>query len=218
MPQLVIFGNTQAAVLAQYYFSSDSDYEVSAFAVDEQFITTSTLEGLPVLPINEAFEKHPPESHHFFVALGYSKMNKLREETCLRIKKAGYQLATYVSSRCTWLSQKLPGENCLILEDNTIQPFTEIGNNITLWSGNHIGHHSVIEDHCFVSSHVVVSGNVTIGHHSFLGVNSSIADGLCIAPFTLLGAGVAMTKDSIEHGVYVPQKAVLLDQKSDHFI
>ena len=40
---------------------------------------------------------------------------------------------------------------------------------MTLWSGNHIGHHSVIEDNVFVSSHVVISGGVTIGDGCFLG-------------------------------------------------
>jgi NDP-sugar pyrophosphorylase family protein len=47
------------------------------------------------------------------------------------------------------------GENCLVLEDNTIQPFASIGRNVTLWSGNHIGHHAQIRDHCFIASHVV---------------------------------------------------------------
>ena len=35
-----------------------------------------------------------------------------------------------------------------------------IGNDVVLWSGNHIGHDSTIGDHCFIASHVVVSGNV----------------------------------------------------------
>ena len=56
------------------------------------------------------------------------------------------------------ISPRPPGDNCFILEDNTVQPFVTIGNNVTLWSGNHIGHDSVIEDDCFISSHVVVSG------------------------------------------------------------
>ena len=50
------------------------------------------------------------------------------------------------------------GENCFIFEDNTIQPFVKIGDDVVLWSGNHIGHHAEIGDHCFISSHVVISG------------------------------------------------------------
>ena len=55
-----------------------------------------------------------------------------------------------------------------------------IGNNVTLWSGNIIGHHCKIEDHCFITSGVVVGGNSKIGEGSFIGLNSSIKDGLKI--------------------------------------
>ncbi|WP_245213936.1 hypothetical protein [Rhodoferax sp. AJA081-3] len=61
------------------------------------------------------------------------------------------------------------GENCFILEDNTLQPFTKIGNNVILWSGNHIGHHGEIHDHVTFTSHVVMSGHCSIGPYSFLG-------------------------------------------------
>ena len=78
-----------------------------------------------------------------FVALSYAKMNGVRAEKYAAMKAAGYRLASYVSSRCSYLAQTPPGDNCFILEDNTIQPFVTIGNNVTLWSGNHIGHDSV---------------------------------------------------------------------------
>ena len=45
----------------------------------------------------------------------------------------GYKLASYVSSKATLLNNRQFGENCFIFEDNTIQPFVKIGNNITLW-------------------------------------------------------------------------------------
>ena len=98
-----------------------------------------------------------------FVALSYAKLNAVRKEKYLAAKALGYRLASYVSPRATVLNDGRIGDNCFILEDNTIQPFVTIGNNVTLWSGNHIGHHSTIRDHCFIASHVVVSGGVEIG-------------------------------------------------------
>ena len=77
--------------------------------------------------------------------------------------------ASYVSPRAfVWRNVKL-GEHCFIFENNVLQPFVNIGDNVVLWSGNHIGHHSKIGDHCFVSSHVVVSGFCDIGANCFLG-------------------------------------------------
>ena len=142
-------------------------------------------------------------------------MNKIRAQKYYKAKEMGYELATYVSSRCTFLTDKPVGDNCFILEDNTIQPFVEIGNNVTLWSGNHIGHDSAIEDHCFLASHIVVSGNVRINEYCFIGVNATLRNSITIARETLVGAGAIIMKDTVEKGVYVPEKTELLNTKSD---
>ena len=71
-------------------------------------------------------------------------LNRIREKIYNEGKKKGYDFYSYVSPKATVLTNKI-GENCFILEDNTIQPFVEIGNNCVLWSGNHIGHHSKID-------------------------------------------------------------------------
>ena len=42
------------------------------------------------------------------------------------------------------------GENSFIFENNVIQPFVRVGNNCILWSGNHVGHRTVLRDHVFV--------------------------------------------------------------------
>ena len=149
-----------------------------------------------------------------FVALSYAKMNKLREEKYHPAKEKGYQLVSYVSSRCSFLTDHPVGDNCFILEDNTIQPFVRIGNNVTLWSGNHIGHDAVIEDHCFLASHIVVSGYVRIGNNCFIGVNATLRNSITIAPETLIGAGAVIMKDTVEQGVYLPERAKLFDKKS----
>jgi acyl-[acyl carrier protein]--UDP-N-acetylglucosamine O-acyltransferase len=93
------------------------------------------------------------------------------------------------------------------LEDNTIQPFVVIGNNVVLWSGNHIGHHSEIGDHVFLTSHVVISGHVRIEPYSFFGVNATIRDGLVIAEGTLVGMGATVVKNTEPYGVYSSEGA-----------
>jgi acetyltransferase-like isoleucine patch superfamily enzyme len=86
---------------------------------------------------------------------------------------------------------------------NTIQPFVKIGNNVTLWSGNHIGHHSTIGDNCFITSHVVVSGGVNIGKNCFIGVNATLRDHINIADKCVIGAGVLLLADVDTEGVYM---------------
>lgn len=212
---LVIFGATSQARLAAHFFATDSGYKPVAYTVDRAYATDPEFEGLPLVPFDEVTEKHPPNEHDMFVALGYTEMNALRATKYFEAKSLGYELATYVSSHCTYLSQYSPGDNCLILEDNTIQPFVRIGSNVTLWSGNHIGHDARIGDHVFIASHVVVSGFVTVEDYCFLGVNATLRDAITIRERTLIGAGASIMADTEERGVYVAPRATKLDRTSD---
>ena len=205
MKPLVIFGTGDIAQLAHYYFSTDSDYQVVAFTVDAAFATEGQLLGLPVVPFEQVTDHYPSQTYELFVALSYAKLNEVRKSKYLAAKAMGYRLASYVSSRASILNQGQIGENCFVLEDNTIQPFAAIGNNVTLWSGNHIGHHSIIHNHCFIASHVVVSGGVEIGESCFVGVNATLRDHIKVGEKCVIGAGALLLADAEPGGVYIGQ-------------
>ena len=213
--KLIIIGNTSNARLAKYFFETDSEYSVKAFSVNKEYITEPEFVELPVTPFEEIKKNYPPEEFELFVAVGYTDMNKIREKLYNECKAMGYKMANYISSHCTFLTQFPTGDNCFILEDNTIQPYVKIGNNVVLWSGNHIGHDVTIEDHNFITSHVVVSGFVTIKRNCFIGVNATLRDGITIAPETLIAAGAIIMKDTEENGVYLPPRSTLFDKKSN---
>lgn len=202
MADLVIFGTGDVAELAHFYFTRDSPHRVAAFTVDSAYMKEPSFCGLPVISLEEVASRFSPSEHAAFVALSYTRLNMLRAEKCSALKALGYSLVSYVSSRATVFADFAAGENCFILEDNTIQPRVRIGRNVTLWSGNHIGHHSTIEDDVFVSSHVVVSGGVTIGAGSFLGVNSTIRDHVRIGKRCVLGAGAIVLDDAPDESVF----------------
>jgi sugar O-acyltransferase (sialic acid O-acetyltransferase NeuD family) len=212
---VVIFGAGDIARLAHYYFSTDSEHRVVAFVVDREFRKAESFQGLPLVDFEQVDERFPPSSCRMFVALSYARMNQARARAYKRARDRGYALVSYVSSRCTNLAQDGVGDNCFILEDNTIQPFVRIGSNVTLWSGNHIGHDSTIENHVFVSSHVVISGHVRIGEYSFLGVNATLRNGISVAPRTLIGAGAVIMGDTVEGGVYVGRPSQRIEKTSD---
>lgn len=215
MADIVIFGAGDIARLAHFYFTRDSPHHVAAFAVDREYRRADAFQGLPLIDVEDAPSRFPPDRCQMFVALSYTRMNRARAEKYDAAKRLGYTLASYVSSRCTYLAETPPGDNCFILEDNTIQPFVRIGNDVTLWSGNHIGHDSTIEDHNFIASQVVVSGHVTIRSFCFIGVNATLRNGIEIAEGTLIGAGAVIMKDTVEKGVYLPKRADLFARSSD---
>tara|TARA_B110000114_G_scaffold142755_1_gene151077 strand:+ start:3192 stop:3854 length:663 start_codon:yes stop_codon:yes gene_type:complete len=213
--KLIIFGVSQIAELASVYFEKDSDYEIVAYTVDKAYITTAIFLDKPVISFDEINKSYDPKMHDMFIALSYAKMNSIREKKYDEAKKKGFSLATYISSKCTLLTDYPVGDNCFILENNTIQPFVKIGNNVTLWSGNHIGHHSVIGDHNFISSHVVISGNCTIKNNCFIGVNATIHNDVLMEEKNLIAAGAIITSSTQSKQVFLPPKSTVFKKLSD---
>ncbi len=200
---LVIFGSTEMAQLAHFYFTRESDYKVIAFTVDEEYIEDSVYCGLPIVPFERVQEIYPPSQNEIFIAIAYTKLNAVRKEKYIIAKAKGYTCPSFIHPKSTLLNDWQIGENCFIFEDNTIQPFVTIGNNVTLWSGNHVGHHSVIKDHCFIASHAVISGGVEIGEQCFIGVNATLRDHIKIGDRCVIGAGALLLADAEPEGVYI---------------
>jgi sugar O-acyltransferase (sialic acid O-acetyltransferase NeuD family) len=212
--KLLIFGNGDFAQLANYYFSKEGIYEVVAFVVHQQYLVNNFFEDKPVVAFESLAANYPSAGYTMFIAIGYNAMNTVREKVYNQSRDMGYNLATYISPQCSYLSSFKPGDNCFIFEDNTIQPFVKIGNNVIIWSGNHIGHHSEIESHNFITSHVVVSGHCMVKSNCFLGVNSTIVNDVTIANNCVIGAGAVITSHTEKGAVYVPVKTVKLNKKS----
>jgi sugar O-acyltransferase (sialic acid O-acetyltransferase NeuD family) len=213
MKKLIIYGTGLVAEVAAFYFAADTDYRITAFTNAAEFITAEQFNGKPLVAFESLESLYAPDEHEIFIALGYNKTNQIRQARYYEAKEKGYACATYISSRAMYYGTPV-GDNCFILENNVIQPFVRIGNNVTLWSGNHIGHHSVIRDHCFISSHVVVSGACDIGENCFLGVNATLRDNIKLGRFVVVGSGAIVMKDCEERTLVKPAKSVqsIVDQ------
>ena len=190
MAKVIVFGIQDFAELAHYYLTNDSVHEVVAFSVNAQYLPEErSFKGLPVLAFEDIVLHFPPSEYHFFAPMAPVRMNRLREEIYHAIKAKGYEMISYVSSKAT-------------LFDNPI------GDNVILWSGNHIGHHSIIKDHIMFTSHVVMSGHCTIENYAILGVNATIRDGLTIAEGTFVAMAASVIKNTEPWGLYKGNPAV----------
>ena len=193
--KLVLLGDSAFAEIAYEYFTHDSEYEVVAFSVERDYLRREQLFGVPVVPFEELPERFAPAEHAFYAALVYTQGNALRRRLYEAAREKGYKPASYVSPHAfVWRNAKL-GEHCFIFENNVVQPFVTVGDNVVLWSGNHIGHHSTIGDHCFISSHVVISGFCNIGPSCFFGVNSTVGNNINVGASCLVGAGALILGD-----------------------
>lgn len=212
---VIIFGTGVYAEVAYVYLTKDSPHNVVAFTVHEQYRKSDTLLGLDIVPFEELRKTYPPEQYAMLIAVGFSGVNKTRENLYNLCKSQGYELITYINSKAMHWGEFEVGDNCFILEANVIQPFVKIGNNVTLWSGNHIGHHASIGNHCFVASHAVISGQVKIGDYTFVGVNTTFRDGVKVGQSCVIGAGAMVMQDTQDKDVLAVKSTPPSRVKSD---
>lgn len=218
MAKVIIFGCGAGADTAYRYLSRDSSHEVCGFTVDKPFLTRDRLRGLPVVDFATVTERFPTDDYHMFVPLGFQGMNRLRAEKYRDAKSKGYRFISYVHSQAYSLEPLRVGENCFILDHQIFNLDVRIGDDVTIWSGSHIGDRTVIGDHAWISSHVTLSGDVAVGEYCFLGVNSSVSNNMKLGASTFVGAQALVTKDTDEGAVLVAPGATAVPLPSDKFL
>ena len=203
MSKVVIFGAGKIADEAYFYLKNDSPHEIVAFTVDREFLTGPEKLGLPLVAFEEVQDRYPADQHEMFVAVGYQDLNHFRARKYAEAKAKGYSLVSYVSSRASNFGNVAVGDNCLVLEFATIQPCSSIGNDVFIWSGNHVGHHASVGDHCYIAGNVVISGNTRIEPYCFIGVSATLGHEITIGRESLIGAGSLITKNVAPQSVYI---------------
>ncbi len=217
MSKVVLFGAGGGADTAYRYLTKDSPHEVVAFTVDGLCKDRDTYHGLPVVEFENVQKLYPADDFKMFILLGFDDMSRLRIQKYKEAKAKGYSCISYVASDIFRIEEIQVGENCFILEKQTINLDVKIGNNTVMWSGNHIGDRTIIEDNVWISSQVVIGGDVRIGEGSFIGMNATIAHNVSVGQRNFIGAGALIAKSTKDDGVYVQERSKALGIDSRTF-
>lgn len=218
MAKIVIFGTGQMAEIVYHYFKYDSEHEVVAFCCDRSFLEEDHYLGLPVVAFEDVLPIYPPNQFNFHVALSYNDMNRTREKKYHAVKSLGYNLVSYVSTKTGSVGPITHGDNCLILENISIQPGVCIGNNVAIFGNALLGHHTRINDHAWITSEVALAGNVTIGSRCFLGINATISHFVTIGDGCFIGAGSLVNKPVNPNSVIIQRETELYPLDVDRFL
>lgn len=213
--KVVIFGTGEISELAHYYMTHDSEFDIVGFTDDHAHDEKDQFLGKPLVSFDKIENRFPPSSYAMHVALSYSKLNLNRELKYNEAKSKGYELVSYVCSKSVFWNDLIVGDNCFILENQTIQPTVRIGNNVMIWSGNHLGHGCHIKDHTYLSSHICISGHTVIGERCFVGVNSTFKDFINVGNRVFIAMGALVTKDIKDDAVVLGPKSTILEEDDE---
>jgi sugar O-acyltransferase (sialic acid O-acetyltransferase NeuD family) len=203
MADIVVFGAGDIADVAGAYLERHTDHHIVAYTADQAFCQADRFRGRPLVPWETLEAAYPPDRVRLLGPLSYRRMNQFRRDRYLEGKARGYDFISFIHPSCHVYTDDI-GENCFILEQNVIQPFVRIGNNVMMWSGNHIGHHAVIGDHCFLSAKVWVSGTAVIGERCFLGIQAGIGTGMRVGDACFVGECASIVDgDAPDRAVYL---------------
>jgi sugar O-acyltransferase (sialic acid O-acetyltransferase NeuD family) len=216
--KLLIFGAGKIAEVIHYYAEKECGYSVAAFCVDAAYATTDKFQGYPLLPFEGIEKTHSPEEYDMFVAVGYHDLNRLREQKCNEAMAKGYRLISIVSPNSHLPENVQHGWNCFIMPPSLIHPCVTIGNNVFIWSGAMVGHHTQIEDHCWLTSCCNVSGNVQLGANTFLAVNATLGHSVKVGKNCFLGANSLVTRNLEDEKVVIAESSKPIKLNSRQFL
>lgn len=212
MRKLVIFGDSQFAERLYKYISLEKVDEVIAFTQEQDFITRSEIQGLPVIPF-ESLPSEIKDGYEIIIGIGYSDMNRLRQSVYNKCVASGAKVTSYISINAVVYSEHIEEGN-FICPGAVIGPDVKMGICNFVASGTIFSHDNEIGNFNFFSTNAVLGGFAKIGNNCFLGLHSTIRDGINIADRILVGAA-ANVLNSIDDigGVYVGNPAIRLENK-----
>jgi len=216
MTDLIIFGTGKIAQVLYSFLKKENN--IVAFTMDRNKMDEKTFFDIPIIPFDEIQDFYPPEQYKMLVSVGYLRMNKFREEKCIEAKQKGYDLINYIHSSVEWHDNIEIGENNIIMDHVSIQPFVKIGNNNFCWSNSVVAHHSIVENNCWITSGVTISGGTTIKSNAFLGVNASIGNKITIERENFIGANTLISKNTKEKEVFVSRDGEKFKLDSERFL
>jgi len=213
---LIIFGTGQTSEILSFYLNK-LGREIFAYCVDEKYYKKKTFNNKVIMTNKELYKRYKPKDVNLHIAISYKKLNHLREKKFLEFKKKGYFLESFVSNKNLYNSNFKIGENCLIL-DSHIQPYSKISDNVYIWSGSIIGHHSVIKKHVWISSGTAIGGNSQIYDKCFLGMNTTVGHFVKIEKNCFISAGSTVIKDVKKNNVVFQAESKKLDYSAKDFM
>lgn len=135
------------------------------------------------------------------LALGYNKMNKIREKKYRECKEKGYTIHSYISCNANVYTKDI-GEGCIIMPGAYIGPFSTLGIGNVIRAGCVLSHHETIGNFNWIADGSIYGGHVQQGNNCFIGLGTTVRNGISIADSTFIGAHSYQNKNTVHNGVY----------------
>lgn len=200
--KLIIFGNSLMSEIVYYYFKNFTEYSNNEilFSCDEKYIKEKSKFNCELIGKKKLLKLNKSE-FNIFIAIGYSKLNKIRQYFFKYFQKNNFNFTNFIHPDSK-LYFKTIGRNNFIMDNVSVNPYTSLGDNNIIWSSSVIGHHNRIGSNNFLSGNTTISGNSKVMNNCFFGVNSCTKDGIKIGNYCFIDAGEYVNKSLNNYAFY----------------
>lgn len=210
----LIVGTGDYAKMLRRYLNNTMDVDILAFTVKNEQLTEKELDGKRIIQAADLQDYYNSENTKLIMGIGYREMNQIKQRQYNIYKEMGYSFDNYIHPTAIIDSSVKMGEGNNIFEGVIIQEGVRIGNSNLIYGGSLVAHESNVGDFNSLSVKVCVAGCSTIGNNCFIGANATIRDHIFIKDFSLVGAGAYVDSSTEEYNVVVPNKSVVLANRS----
>ncbi|MBT9292015.1 DapH/DapD/GlmU-related protein [Prosthecodimorpha staleyi] len=208
-PTIVIYGCGALAAVMRACLAAEGR-AVAAFTVEAGYRQSERFDGLPLVDFSDAGERFLPAETDLIIPIGPhgdgSGPNAVRRRLVAEAAARGFRLPGFRASGARIAlpagADDPPGDNRILFDGVSVQPFATLGANAILRHGVQVSHHVAVEADCFVATGAVLGGGCRIGRGSFVGLNATVRDGIAIAPGCVIGAGAVVVADTEPDGIY----------------
>ena len=216
MEKLIIYGNGKISQIIYHFLKKQ--FKVIAFTVDSKFIKEKSIYKLPVIAFENIENFCDPNVNNLIIAVGYIDMNNVREQKYFEAKQKGFNFINYIHPSVEIHDNFQIGENNVILDQVSIQPYSKIGNSNFIWSNAVLGHGTCIENTNWIASNATISGDTIIRSKCFIGVNSTVGHNITIERENFIGAHTLVTKNTKINEVYISKEGDKFRLDSKRFL
>lgn len=214
MKNVIIFGLEQFADMIFHLLENDDGYHVCGFCADKQYMNGAEEKfSLPVTAFEELEQRFEPKEHGILFCIGYTDMNRLREQRMMEAAQRGYKILGYAHPTALIQTEDI-GQGNIFMEGSVIGQGCTIGNGNVFYPMAHIAHHTTVGNYNFFTISCAVAGNIKIDDYCVFGNNCTIKNGIEIQEGTLVGAGAYIAHSTEAWSVYVPPRSYKLEGKS----
>lgn len=218
MKRVVLAGNAVTADILYAYLKQDARYEVAAAVVDDIYLGSGGVDGLPTIGFSRLSSDFRPDEISVVMAMGYGDLNRSRESMFVRLKDHGYAIETYIHQHAKIYSEHAIGEGSVVLAAAVIEPHVRVGANTMIWCNVTLAHHCQIGDNCWIASGAIVSGQATVRSNTFVGVNATVVNKVTVGELNVIGGGALITKDTKPNTVHLARSAEPLRHSSEEYV